>query len=184
MTLCNIERASSVRRPRRPRMTPQLCHCTPASQIVFSSAEFCLRGPLHPRLRGSQTHSCPASRRGNAAGRHLNATARVGSVHTLKDAADAVPQLLQHDGRGASSCPPTRLLGLLKGLLDTVLQKFGAPARERDCCSERPSAPGSDVWLGVDLVAVECNKELPSETESTVWAAVEPVAMDASRVMF
>ena len=41
ITLCNIERASSVRRLRRPRMTPQLCHCRPASQIVFSSAGPC-----------------------------------------------------------------------------------------------------------------------------------------------
>ena len=58
---------------------------------------------------------------------------------------------------------------------------------ERHCCSERPSATGSDVWVAVDFIAADisqCNRQLPSETGFTVWAAVDRVAMDASLVMF
>ena len=121
MTLCCTERASSVRWLRRPRMnTPQLCHCRPPPPPP-SSAPPLLRGPLHPRLCGSQTHTCPTSRRGSAAGCHLNAIDPVESVHVLGDAADAVPQLLQYGDRRPSSGPPSWTPRRLKGLLDTVL---------------------------------------------------------------
>ena len=41
VTLCNTERASFVHRLRRPKMTPPLCRCKPASQTASFSAEFC-----------------------------------------------------------------------------------------------------------------------------------------------
>ena len=158
MTLCNTERASTVRRLRRPRMTsPHLCHCRPASQSASSSAVFCASsfawtaapcqgGPLHWRLRGSQTHSCFACRRGHATGCHLHTAAPVKSVHVLRDAADAALQLLQLGGREASSRPASWAPRLLKGLLDTVLHFLqlqpilllnGAPLLQRASINSR-----------------------------------------------
>ena len=54
---------------------------------------------------------------------------------------------------------------------------------ERHYCSEGPSATESDVWVAVDLVAVDVSqlsKELPSETGFTVWAVVDRGAMSAN----
>ena len=89
--LCSSERASSVHRLRRSKMTPQLCHCRPASQTASSFVEFCASSSAcTARLRGSQ-HCYPACRRGGAAGGHLNTTARVKRMHILGDGCGCGP---------------------------------------------------------------------------------------------
>ena len=85
-------------------------------------------------------------------------------MRVLGNAADAVQQLLQYGDRGPSSCPPSRIPRLLKGLLDTVTFRW--------------------LWIWLSLVVSQSHKELSSVTGSTVWEAVERVATDASLVMF
>ena len=124
--------------------SPQLCHCRLASQSASSSAVLCASSFAWTAAPVSGRTAAPASARiANAellgvpsGGRHCP----VQSVHALRDAADAVLQLLQHGGWGAGSRPASWVPRLLKGLLDTVphflqlqpkLVLNGAPSPQR-----------------------------------------------------
>ena len=72
--------------------------------------------------RSSKSDGWSARRQERAAGCHFHTAAFVEGFDVERDTSDSIPWLFQNSSRSSGWQFPTRVTGLLKDLLDTVLE--------------------------------------------------------------